>query len=103
MWKYRDKKLKDCFYPIKTVKKDYITGKLDSGETAFVSLLKSLTMTSRMTLISGDGANFKIVSIVTALNYLAASATSLFEKDGGGVGKNGEKETKFAIETCLLV
>jgi hypothetical protein len=56
-----------------------------------------------MTLISGDGANFKIVSIVTALNYLAVSATSLFEKDGRGVGKNGEKETKFAIETCLLV
>ena len=55
-----------------------------------------------MTLTSGNGDNSKVVSILTALTALAESAPSLFEKDGRGVGKNGEKAIKFAIETCLL-
>ncbi len=74
----------------------------EKQQEAFGSLLKSLTMTSRMTLTSGNGENVKIVSILTALTALAESAPSLFEKDSRGVGKNGEKAIKFAIETCLL-
>ena len=55
-----------------------------------------------MTLTSGSSHNAKIISILSALAALAECAPALFEPDGRGARKGGEKAIKFALETCLL-
>jgi len=74
----------------------------EKQQEAFGSLLKSLTLPSRLTLMSGSSDNSKIISILTALAALAESAPALFVNDNRVVGKSGEKAIKFALELCLL-
>lgn len=74
----------------------------EKQQEAFGSVLKSLTLPSRLTLASGSNENGKLISILTALAALAESAPALFSNDDQGGGKSGEKAIKFALDTCLL-
>jgi hypothetical protein len=70
-----------------------MTGKLDSGETAFGSLLKSLTMTSRMSLTSGKVITIRLSNCLDCFSRVG----SISIRDGW---PRSRKEWRKSHQVC---